>query len=275
MSSRVSVVMGVYNAERFLTETVKSVLSQTFSDFEFIIVNDGSMDNTEDMLNVYAKEDRRINVIKQKNKGLTAALNNGIRASSGEYIVRIDAGDIALPERLFKQIIFMDNNPAIGLSGTWYDLINEEGGFIKRVESPQRLTDIKKALMKSAPIIHSSFMMRREVLERVGYYDENFKFAQDRDLIFRVLKYSQVGIFPEKLVKLRVAKGSTTFVHESAQKKFCAKAISRAVSGGLYPKWSYIFALRYVLSAIIPSPVREIKNTIARFIGKRHDGGNE
>ena len=115
----VSVLMAVYNAEKYLTEAVESILVQTFADFEFLIIDDGSVDGSAAILEDYAESDERVKVIhNSENLGLTKSLNIGLKLTQGKFIARIDADDVAVPERFEKQITFMDDHPDIGVCGS-------------------------------------------------------------------------------------------------------------------------------------------------------------
>jgi len=118
MDVKVSIVMSVYNAQKYLDEAIESILNQTYSNFEFIIINDGSTDKSLEIIENYAKKDSRIIVINRENKGLIYSLNEGIRKANGKYIARMDADDISLPQRLEKQVEFMEKNKNIGICGT-------------------------------------------------------------------------------------------------------------------------------------------------------------
>lgn len=269
---KISVAMSVYNGEKYLHQAIESILNQTFRDFEFIIVNDGSTDKTEEIIDEYAKKDLRVKIIKNKNNiGLTKSLNKAIKEAKGEYIARMDADDISLPERLKKQLSFMENHPEIGVVGCWYYLIDKNNKLIKKCQPAIKFSKIKKALINSAPIIHPGLMIKKEALRKVNSYDESFKYAQDRDLLFRILKYYQLGIVPEFLLKFRYSKQSISLQREIEQKEYCLKAIKRAIKNRIYPKWYYIFTLRHLVSIYLPQPLRILKNKIFNKLGVRHD----
>ena len=136
----------------------------------------------------------------------------------------------------------MKNDETIGILGAWYELIDGNGKQLKKIKHSTEDKYIKKSLLTSAPLIHSSFMIRREALLKGGLYNEKFKYAQDRELIFRIMRYYSIRIYPDYLVKLRLDKDSISFKKEAEQKKLCALAIYNAVYDRLYPRWCYIFA---------------------------------
>jgi len=182
---KVSVVMSVYNCERYVGEAVKTILHQTFSDFEFIIINDGSTDRTPNLLREF--DDPRIRVIDQPNSGLTVSLNRGIRLAKGEYIARMDADDLSERERLEKQVKALDRNPGIAVVGCWYKIIDENGSLVGYKRLPEDVNQLAELLMRENPICHGSVMMRKRALQTVGLYNENLRYAQDYELWLRML----------------------------------------------------------------------------------------
>ena len=132
----VSVVLSVYNGEKYLMNAIESILDQTYPAFEFIIVNDGSTDNSPKIIDKYRKLDNRIKVLNQKNRGLIDSLNRGLALANGRYIARMDSDDISLPSKLEEQYNYLENNPDIGVLGTWIEMINEDGKPLKLWESP-------------------------------------------------------------------------------------------------------------------------------------------
>jgi len=269
---KISVVMSVYNGEKYLREAIDSILNQTFGDFEFIIVDDGSTDKTAEIIDEYAKKDLRVKIIKNKNNiGLTKSLNKAIQETKGEYIARMDADDISSPERFDEQLTFIENHPEIGAVGCWYYLIDKNNKLIKKVRPPVKFYKIKKAILNSTPIIHPAAMIRKISLEKINYYDESFKYAQDRDLLFRILNFYQLGVVPKYLLKYRYTKQSISLQREIEQKKYCLKAIRKVIKKGIYPKWYYFFTIRHLISIYLPKPLRIFKNNIFNKLGLRHE----
>lgn len=199
---KISVVMAVYNGEKYLKEAIESILSQTFSDFEFVIINDGSNDNSENIIKSF--NDERIKYFKKEHSGLIDSLNFGLKNSIGELIVRFDSDDVSLPERLEKQFNFLAVNPESVLVGTHAYKINEFGENTGEfIYPPVSWKDIKKYSLKHNPFIHPTVMFRKNIIEKVGVY-RKFKHAEDYELWTRVIyKYSCANL-PEKLLKYRV-----------------------------------------------------------------------
>lgn len=182
----ISVLMAVYNGEKFLKQTIDSILNQTYKDFEFIIIDDCSSDKTLDIIKSY--KDKRIFVHKNNvNMGQTKSLNIGLNLARGEYIARIDAGDVSLPNRLEKQVKIIRNNPNISVIGTSAFRYNEHWKIIDVVHMPVSQDSILLRLLFTSPIIHISVLMRRDVILNIGGYDENFYVLADYDLWSRLL----------------------------------------------------------------------------------------
>ena len=187
-----SVVMACYNEERYVHRAIRSILCQDFTDFEFIIVNDGSHDQSWSIIKSYSASDNRIIPVQNKmNMGLAESLNLGIRKASTDYIVRMDADDIALPNRLGVQYRFLENHPEIDILGSGVFLINKASGRSAGVmKLPERHEDIVTRVFKKTLVIHPSTMLRKRVFTEFGFYDSNLKWAEDADLWYRI--YDQV-----------------------------------------------------------------------------------
>ncbi len=165
ISPLVSVVMSVYNGDLYLREAIESILNQTYTNFEFIIINDGSIDKSSEIIKEYS--DPRIKLIEHENQGLARSLNKGIRMSNGEYIARMDSDDISFPTRLDKQVHFLLDNPDYVVVGSKAIIIEKGGAEIFYHESYTAWEDIKTRLIKN-PIFHSSAMFRKEIAKKVA-----------------------------------------------------------------------------------------------------------
>jgi glycosyltransferase involved in cell wall biosynthesis len=204
---RVSVVMPVHNEERYVSGAIESILRQTYRDFEFVIVDDGSVDGTPRILRRY--DDPRIKVHHQPNRGQSSALNQGIRLSSGCYIARMDADDISLPQRLEREVRFLEGHPDVGLVGTWCMKVDVGTGKERLQILPAEDEAIRRFLTVDNPFIHSSVMTRRSVLDQVGLYDEALIW-QDYDLWVRIAQYYRMANIPEPLIIRRKHPASVT-----------------------------------------------------------------
>lgn len=181
-----SVVMPVYNAEKFLKESIDSILRQTFDDFEFIIINDGSTDNSQDIIDYYSSIDSRVVAVKQSNHGVVYTANKAIDLSKGEYVARIDADDIALPQRLEQEVAILNKHKNTVLVCSSFEVIDEDGEFLyKNITTPDN-TSIKRALYLRNPIANGSTMIRKEALLKVGKFDDIF--AEDFHLWMKLEK---------------------------------------------------------------------------------------
>lgn len=207
---KISVIMSVYNGEKFLKESVLSILNQTYADFEFIIINDGSTDLSLEILRGFEEKDKRIRLISRENKGLTPSLNEGIKLAQGEYIARMDSDDISMPERFEKQITFLEKNKDIALCGTWAINIDENGNEIGEYKTPITNKEIKKNILFHNPFIHPSVMIRKEIVNNIGLYNEKIKYAQDYEYWLRMIKKNKVANLDDFLIKYRIAKKSMT-----------------------------------------------------------------
>ncbi|MBI5114994.1 glycosyltransferase family 2 protein [Candidatus Poribacteria bacterium] len=207
---KVSVVMGVYNGARFLREAVQSILDQTFKDFEFLIVNDGSTDVTARILKEFC--DPRIKVIENtRNEGLTRSLIKGCGIARGEYIARMDADDISYPMRLQKQVEFLEANADYSVAGTQFHFVDSSGKRRQTSGMPYLTEEIRQVLSRTqSPVAHGSVMFVRHHILECGGYREVFRYAQDYDLWLRVMEKHKITNLKEVLYGLRFHRESTT-----------------------------------------------------------------
>jgi glycosyltransferase involved in cell wall biosynthesis len=184
-STKLSVLMSAYNGGRLIHSAIESVLNQTFGDFELLIVDDGSTDSTADIIRTYL--DPRIRCVRNAlNIGLTRSLQVGLSLTQAEYVARLDADDICLPNRLAYQVSYLDTHPQIAVLGSAYEVINETGSLLQTCYPPTSPPAIAWRLLFSNPLAHSSVMFRRDVIVNLGGYNENIRYAQDYNLWSRV-----------------------------------------------------------------------------------------
>ncbi|MFA5770905.1 MAG: glycosyltransferase family A protein [Patescibacteria group bacterium] len=208
---KISVLMPAYNAEKYISEAIESILNQTFKDFEFIIIDDCSTDKTWEAIEDYAKKDSRIIALRNEvNLKMSRALNRGLALANGKYIARMDADDWSYPNRLHKQFIFMENNPKIGISGGSMNICDENLN-IKSIRK-YNLTDreIRKNIFKYSPFCHPLIIIKKEVFDKVGKYDTNFNPAEDYELYFRIGEFYKFGNLDDILLKYRLVEKSMT-----------------------------------------------------------------
>jgi glycosyltransferase involved in cell wall biosynthesis len=200
---KISVIMSVYNGEKYLKLAVESILNQSFKDFEFIIIDDGSVDKSLDLLRDFQKSDERIKIISRKNKGLIASLNEGVGLAQGEYIARMDTDDISKIDRLEKQVKYMEENNLV-VCGTWAEAIDSLGNKIKDMNYPPSEKKIKSFALLHNPFIHPSVMFRKDIFEKVGGYRNFFKYIEDYELWTRIIFKYKTGNIPEALLYYRL-----------------------------------------------------------------------
>lgn len=209
-SPKISVLMSAYNAAAFLEESVGSILDQTFRDFEFIIVNNGSSDDTGAILDRYRKMDPRIRVYYHQQEGLAPALNFACQLARGQYIALMDADDLSFAHRLARQVEYMDTHPSIGVVGSWIHKL-KNGVVANSWRPPTRPKVLKWNLFFGLCVCFPSVMIRREVMERVScFYRTDLLFAEDVDLCLRLSSMTEFGNVPEVLYRYRVWQGSNT-----------------------------------------------------------------
>lgn len=227
MSERVSIVMAVYNDIAGLPPTLASLRGQTFTDFELIIVDDGSTDATWESL---SKLDfPRLRLLRlARNRGQTAALNAGVKLARGEFIARHDADDESMPERFAKQVSYLDEHPGVALVGAQLDWIDGEGALVHHFDYPTEHDAIRGRMRAKNSFAHGSVMVRREALAGVGGYREPFRLAQDYDLWLRIAEKHAVANLPETLYRMRFGPEMASVRRNDEQNAYAALARSLA-----------------------------------------------
>lgn len=200
---KVTVLMAVYNSEKFLKPAIDSILNQTFGDFEFLIINDGSTDESAKIILSYV--DERITYVEnEQNIGLTKSLNKGLRLAQGEYVARMDADDVSLPERLKKQVAYLDQHQKVALVGAHSALIDEQGQIYQQYKPYNWTSELLfYSLAFRNVMAHSSVMFRTQTIAAIGGYDENVRTAQDFELWQRVTRKYAAMILPDILIHWR------------------------------------------------------------------------
>jgi len=220
----ISVLMPVFNAAPFLREAIESILHQTFSGFEFIIINDGSTDSSKEI--ILSFQDPRIRYIENEtNLKLIATLNKGINLCSGKYIARMDADDISLPDRLKLQVEFMESNPEIALCGTGFQIMGRSdqiSGFAANND------EIRIRMLHQVQLLHPSVLLRREsLLQKNIMFDPDYIHAEDYDFFVRIAENYKVANIPGVLVKYRVHDANISNIHGEIQNENTKKVIIR------------------------------------------------
>ena len=212
----ITVLMPVFNAEQYLRQAIESILNQTFSDFEFLIINDGSTDNSEQIILSYY--DNRIRYVKNtENIKLIATLNKGIELSRGKYIARMDADDISKPHRLQTQFNFMEANKAVAICGSWFETIGNKEVIVKYAEHHN---DIVLKMLYQCHFCHPTVIIRREMINTSDIkFDPKFIHAEDYDFFVRVGKKFQLANIQEALLKYRVHSQSVSTQYKDIQEQ--------------------------------------------------------
>ncbi|MBL08957.1 MAG: hypothetical protein CL402_00305 [Acidiferrobacteraceae bacterium] len=210
----ISVVTSVYNGEAYLKECVDSVLNQTFQDFEYIILNNGSTDGTAEILSQYTEP--RLQIVHQENQGLSRSLNKGIHMASSELIARLDADDFSNPYRLEKQINFMNQHPEIVLCGSQFKVLLGMDYIDNPTHGLEDDESIRKSMSCFNPFAHSTVVFRKAAFIKSGGYREKFKFGQDYDLWSRILDFGEAYILRNELSTIRLHELSTSSKNSKA-----------------------------------------------------------
>ncbi len=231
----VSVVMSVFNGQRFLSEAMESILNQTFRDFEFIIINDGSTDGTASILDSYARSDPRVHVYPQENKGLIESLNRGCGLARGKYVARMDADDITLKDRLMQQIAFMEKHAGVGVLGSAVELVDEMGRRLRTERYPLDHAGIMSALAYRSPFTHPAVVLRKNVFVSVGGYRSVFVGAEDYDLWLRMAERCELANLEAVLLKYRLHPEQVTHrdLRQPVVSTFAARAAASSRRNGL------------------------------------------
>jgi len=230
----VTVIMGVYNGEEFLEESVESILRQSYPNFEFIIVDDGSTDKTDALLRQYA--DQRVRIISQERQGLTKTLIKAAKEARGTFIARQDADDVSAPDRLEKQVSCLECDAGNGLVGTWASIIDYDGTKIGECHYETDALNMHKQLMLCNQFVHGSLMFRASAYENIGGYREEFKYAQDYDLALRIAEKWKLENLDEELYGHRLRKNMVSLANNLEQSRYRDLARQLAVArkfGGL------------------------------------------
>ncbi len=269
---KVSVIMGIYNMsmanKSIVKKAIDSILNQTFQDFEFIICDDGSTDDTYSFIKKITKHDKRVIIIKnKKNSKLAFSLNQCLKIAKGKYIARMDADDISLPTRLEKEVRFLDEHLEYDIVGCNLILINDKGKWGKRIfeERP-----VNKSFLFTSPFCHPAIVMRREALLKVGAYrvEKITRRLEDYDLFMRMYSYGYKGYnIPEFLYEFR--EDNTTYRRRAYKYRIDEVQIRYRgfKSLGLFPK-GLIYVLKPLIVGCMPQKVLSI---LRRFRNERRE----
>lgn len=227
MTPQVSVIMPVRNGARWLRESIESVIAQTFRHFELLAIDDGSTDETPQILAELAARDDRVVVMRQESLGLVAALNRGLAEAQSALIARLDADDRAAPQRFERQVRHLQNHPEIGLLGSWAQKIDGHAKSIGQLRPETRPEALAGILMRTNPFVHSSVMFRTAIVRRLRGYRVAFQAAEDYDLWLRIVEVAKVANLPEHLVQYRLHDANVT-QSEAIRQAFSVRLAQRS-----------------------------------------------
>ena len=223
---KISVIMPVFNAEKYLNEALITLSKQTFNDFEIIAINDGSKDSSLSILNEYSKTEQRLIVLNQENIGITKTLNKGIELARGDYIARMDADDLCLPQRFEHQLKYIENNE-LDMCGTQFEMFGIFHGLSKY---PINCKDCYLSLLLKNSFAHSSILIKKSVISKYKY-NEIYKYSQDYDLWCRLaIDNVKMGNTPEVLIRFRTSEGQVSTANNKKQLNF-AQCIAKSYWG--------------------------------------------
>ncbi|MBL8005911.1 MAG: glycosyltransferase [Ignavibacteria bacterium] len=215
MKVKVSIITTVYNCEKFIRQSVESILNQTYGDFEYIIVEDGSSDKTPGIVKQLAAIDKRIKLlINERNIGRVKSLNKALENAQGEYVALQDADDFSMPERLEKQIAFLDKNPDYVLVGANIIVIDEFENFISKPERPLKNPDAKFSMLFRCTFANPSIVYRKKITDEHNLrYEDNFIHAEDFRIMSLIARHGKIYNFEEPLVKYRRHSGNNSVMN--------------------------------------------------------------
>lgn len=253
---KVSIIMGVYNSEKTIERSINSILNQTFKDWIFIICDDGSSDNTFEILKKYEnKYPSKFKILKNdKNRGLTYSLNHCLKYVSTEFVARMDGDDISLPERLSKQVKFLDAHSEYGFVGTSIERFDENGVWkrCKSIEEPQ-----KNIFYSSTGFVHPTILIRKSILDKVNGYNDIWytKRCEDYDLWMRLYSEGFKGYNIQEIL-FQYYEGKDSFPKRKYRYRF-GEAVTRAIGYfklRMYPK-GIIYVFKPLISGLLPKKI--------------------
>ena len=239
--------MAAYNEGERVRRAIESIQSQTYTDWDLLIVDDASTDSTPEILRELAAADQRISILRNPvNRGLAASLNLGWRMARGELIARMDADDISLPHRLQRQVAFMAKQSEVAVLGGGAELTDAAGHDLGRTLRPETHAELASRILRENPFIHPSVMVRRNFYEALGGYDESLRRAQDLDLWFRGYRRFHFHNLREPLIRYCLRQQPTL-----RSIYWGTRVLARAVKRDALPVAAYWFPLRYLTATLL------------------------
>jgi hypothetical protein len=237
----IAVVMSVFNGQAYLRGAVESILAQTFTDFEFVIIDDGSTDKTAEILSDYAKRDDRVRVVSHENRGRAESLNRGIELARAPLIARMDADDISLPHRLKEQADFLERHPEVGLLSGAYDLMGSDNKILNTIRLPLGDLEIRTRMLDYNAMCHPAVIMRKDIVLSAGGYRRAFSESEDYDLWLRMAERTRLANLEQVVLQYRIHPGQAS-IQNMQHQTWCILAARVAASlrrsGKPDPLWS-------------------------------------
>jgi len=229
ISPTVSVALAVHNGDRYLPACLDSILHQTLTDFEFLIIDDGSSDRALQILQQYAAQDRRIKLVSRENRGIAKTRNELLAMATGEFVAVMDGDDVAMPDRFARQVEFLRTHAEVVCVGSALDWIDQQGRYLGHCPMPESDGEIQRLLLGGISLLHHPCTMtRREALLRAGGYDESMVASVDLDLWLRLGELGKLANLPEVLLHYRLHPRSITNAQQQRQTDDAFQACQRA-----------------------------------------------
>ena len=234
MIDLVTVIMPVYNASKYLDKSIQSILNQTYKDFKFIILNDGSTDNSLDIIKKYSDTDSRIELVDKPNSGAASSFNYGLKICNSKYIARMDSDDISMPDRLHVQINYLEKYKNIDVLGSAIKTIDENDNELKSIFFPDNYSDIIDRMDLTSPIANPSAMIKKSVFEDIGDLDTNTDPADDYDFLVKaVVNKKIITNINQILLKYRLHQENLSKINHHKQIKFSYNSRKMLIEEGL------------------------------------------
>lgn len=249
----VSIIISIYNDEKFIKKSINCLLNQTYKNIEIIVINDGSTDKSQKILKEFEKNYKNIYLINnKKNIGLTKSLNIGIKKSKGKYIARQDCDDISYTERISRQVAFLEKNKEIALCGTQRKIVDARMSKKYRDFLPLEYCQIRKKALLFNPFFHSSIMIRKKILYRVGLYNEKFTYVQDLELWSRIIFRYKTANLKNILCRKYISKERISFDKKNFLiRSFCSfRARLSVYNNGNYSFLDFFKMLLFYIKSI-------------------------
>ena len=269
MNPAVSIILPVYNYGHYIGTAINSILNQSFEKWELLVINDGSTDNSQEVIQGF--KDLRVKLYNRSHRGLVSSSNFGMKKSRGKYVIRMDADDVMLPERLETQVNYMEKNPKVAVLGSNVVKVNDDNVITGFIKYPGENEKIRKILRRRNTLCHSSTLIRKEVIQKIDYYDEEFKYTHDYELWLRIPGEYKIINLNKFLHAWRWNEEGISRKKETVQLKFVIKAKIKAIKNKNIPVRSGFFILKDIFVLIFPKFVKNFirKNIIQKIKTRR------